>query len=243
MGFGQPLGSTQGRQAVVQTYKPTLDAKMSLTTNSKSLTGNRVPVLFSRTLPAALLVLTLTACGSASGSDNASSSYPARIAMPAAHAAAFAMRTEVAPSQPADAAWREDGVLAASFGAPGGSPLVSLACEGAPGLTARLRVTRHVAADAGASALFALIGQRHVARLAVTQTSAQWAGDFLALDPALDVFAEVGTIKATVPGGGELKLGPSPLPARLLAACRAGAELPQSLPNLPSNPAVSPEER
>ncbi len=197
----------------------------------------------TRIIPVLLLALTLTACGSASGDDSTSTSYPARIAMPAAYAATFEMPTEVAPAQPADAAWRADGALAASFGAPGGAALVSLACEGRPGITARLRLTRYVAADAGASALFALIGQRHVARLAVSHDATQWAGDFPALDPALDVFEESGTIKATVPGGGELKLGASPLPARLLAACRAGAELPQSLPNLPSNPAVSPEER
>lgn len=150
-----------------------------------------------------------------------SAAYPARIPLAAATAS-----PDVAPQQPKGAAWQA-GPTRLAFGVPGSAPLLTLACEGG-----NLIVTRHVRAEAGAKALFALIGNGRIARLpvdvAMPGEDGLWQGNFPADDPRLDVLKGGNTIEATLPGGGSLKLSPSREPERLLKDCRASAPKPQA---------------
>ena len=151
--------------------------------------------------------------------------------------------------QPDGAVWAVSGAQSLSFGAPGSAALLMLECRVGAGRIAALRYTRLDAADPGAEALFALVGANGIARLPVEAEQVaggwHWSGDLPAADPRLEVFA--GPATATLPGAGMLDLPASALPASLIAACRrAGVPDPastQSLPNLPSNPAVSPAAR
>ncbi|MBW8785440.1 MAG: hypothetical protein JF593_12525 [Novosphingobium sp.] len=195
---------------------------------------------------AAAALLALAACSSG-GKDKADDAYPARLPMPQPRAPV------VMPTQPPGAQWTA-GVGLVQFGVPGQQPLLLIACEqqGSPG--ARLRVERLVTAEPWAKAFFALVGARHVVHLPVDATTGDsgmhWVGTFAAADPQLDVFADGAPIVATIPGGGTLTLPGSAEEARLVTDCRRGAApvaspaaTAQSLPNLPSNPAVSPAAR
>ena len=185
--------------------------------------------------------LLLTACGQAPADAPAErialDQIPANAPLP------------LPSAQPDGAVWAVSGAQSLSFGAPGGAALLTLVCRVGAGRTAALRYTRLDAADPGAEALFALVGGKGIARLPVEAQKAEngwhWSGDLPAADPRLDVFA--GPATATLPGAGMLDLPASALPASLIAECRrAGVADPasaQSLPNLPSNPAVSPAAR
>ena len=108
-------------------------------------------------------------------------------------------------------------------------------------------VVRYAPADKGAEALFAVQGSKGILRLPVSAAKVgkegyAWRGYLDAADPRADVFLGNG-LKATVPGGGELLLPPMGEAGSLIAQCAAAVAPPQTLPNLPSNPAVSPAAR
>ncbi len=141
------------------------------------------------------------------------------------------------PSQPLPspdtegAEWQPlDGAHSIRFGKPGDPPLLTIACELRGKASPLLHITRYARADPGAKALFALLGQKHNSRLNIDAKREGmgwlWASALPADDPLLDIFAETGTIEATLPGAGTLELAPSDQPARLLAWCRRSVPEP-----------------
>jgi hypothetical protein len=110
------------------------------------------------------------------------------------------------------------------YGVPGQAVLVSLECAGAATPGARLIITRHAPADAGAGALLALIGNRMVARIPVDATQQGgkrvWRGQAPALMEQWDALADPIDATVTVPGAGLVRLNASPLPMELVTACR-----------------------
>ena len=116
------------------------------------------------------------------------------------------------------------------YGQPGEAPYFSLGCE-----EGTLVYTRYVAADAGAKAVLALIGNGHVERLWIDAVEEDedvwlWRGQVPADDPRLEVLTGPRQVEATVPGAGSLKLGPSRAPAEFITAC-AGKLAPQQDPS------------
>jgi len=146
-----------------------------------------------------------------------------------------------APSEPIEspdtenALWRvaENG-RALEFGDEGKRPLVTLACsaptDGAPLLT----IIRHVRAQPGAKALFAVIGNGMIARFnldaALNENEWRWEGTLPADAPDLEIFTGPRSLEATLPGGGRLEIAGSPLPRQFVTWCRElqpeGAGLP-----------------
>jgi hypothetical protein len=110
------------------------------------------------------------------------------------------------------------------YGVPGQAVLVSLECAGAARPSARIIITRHAPADAGAGALLALIGNRMVARVPVDATQQGgkrvWQGAAPAGLEQWDALADPVDATVTVPGAGIVRLNPSPLPMELVSACR-----------------------
>lgn len=110
------------------------------------------------------------------------------------------------------------------FGFPGETPFLALECERNGGLP-QIRITRFAAANAQAKALFALIGNGHIARFPVDAEwngrAWLWEGTVPADEPDLDVLTGKRTVAATLPGAGRLELNHSPLTGALVEACRA----------------------
>lgn len=109
----------------------------------------------------------------------------------------------------------------ARFGLPGAQPMLSVACR-----SGVLVVTRHVPAEIGATALFALIGERRIVRLPVDATSVPgsrgyvWQGTLPAADPAAEVFT-TGGFSGTLPGAGRIAVtGGAPV-RDVVARCSA----------------------
>jgi hypothetical protein len=102
------------------------------------------------------------------------------------------------------AVWSRNGD-AARFGVDGADPLLTLACQ-----DGRLVITRPIAAELGASALFAIEGPRRIVRVPVDATALPgqrgyvWQGSMDGSDPDTDVFA--GPFTGTLPGGGLIKV-------------------------------------
>ena len=102
------------------------------------------------------------------------------------------------------ALWQTDGDTA-RFGVDGADPLLTLACQ-----AGRLVITRPIAAELGASALFAIEGPRHIVRVPVDATPIPgqrgyvWQGSVDGADPDNDVFT--GPFTGTLPGGGLIKV-------------------------------------
>lgn len=128
------------------------------------------------------------------------------------------------------AVWAESGTDRIVYGIPGQAPLLSLACEVNVAGAAQLRITRFAKADARAKALFALIGNGHIARLPVdAKWNGQawlWEGSISADDPHTEVLTGTRKVTATLPGAGMLDLNPSPMPSRLVEACRRKQDQP-----------------
>lgn len=136
-----------------------------------------------------------------------------------------------APSQPIASPVVEGAIWAESktagrlvYGIPGQPVLVSLQCL-APGTpAARLQITRHAAADAGAGALLAVIGNRYIGRFPVDakQLGARrlWQGEAPAMAQGWNALIGPLEVTVTVPGAGLVRLNPSPLPGQLVEACR-----------------------
>ncbi len=110
------------------------------------------------------------------------------------------------------------------YGVPGKPVLMALECVDGGAVDARLRITRHAAADEGAGALLALIGNGAIGRIAVDATDLGgrrlWQGERAAMDEAWEPFAGPREVTATVPGAGLVRFNPSELPRTLLAECR-----------------------
>lgn len=106
------------------------------------------------------------------------------------------------------------------FGSPGAAPDLSLACR-----QGVLVVTRHVAAEVGAQALFALQGRSRIVRLAVDATAIPggrgylWQGSLPAGDPAAQVFE--GPFVGTLPDAGKISVPGSDLVRALIRRCAA----------------------
>lgn len=177
---------------------------------------------FTFALSAAVM---LAGCSQSQGrqlvqNSDASEGYPARLAL-----GGISLPLDTAPVQPEGAAWQAAAPDQVTFGLPGRQPLLALACTRDGAGVAAVRILRTTRAEEGAKALFALIGNGRIARLALDARQAgeagQWEGLVPAADPRLDVLAGHNAIEATLPGGGTLKLPASSEPGRLLSACRA----------------------
>ncbi|MEP6868256.1 MAG: hypothetical protein ABJA20_07055, partial [Novosphingobium sp.] len=145
--------------------------------------------------------------------------YPARMVMPLGP-----LPEELPPRQPEDAVWQAD-QGAVQFGVPGAAKLLTLSCEHDRSGAAWVRIARHVRAEKGAQALFALEGNGHMTRLPLNVVRGGADGEWQGLVPAkaakLDVLRGGNRIAATLPGGGTLLLPASSEPGRLVDACRA----------------------
>jgi hypothetical protein len=143
------------------------------------------------------------------------------------------------PSEPlaspdtADAVWASTAnPLRLVYGNPGQPVLLALECRDAASVRARLRITRHAPADAGAGALLALIGNGRIGRFPVDATTVRgrvlWQGEAPALHPAWEALDNARNTPATVtvPGAGLVTLNPSPLPSALITACRGEPQPP-----------------
>lgn len=132
-----------------------------------------------------------------------------------------------------DAVWA-DGKIAGRilYGIPGETPFLALACETAKTGERQIRFIRFAAADPKAEALFALVGNGHIARIPVDATwngrAWLWEGVVAADNPDLEVLTGQRTITATLPGAGQLDLNPSPRPGQMIEACRPTG-VPQEL--------------
>lgn len=172
-------------------------------------------------------------------------SVPVRIPLAVA-SAATPDALPVVP--PAPSVWTHaQSARAAWYGPPDAPALLAIACEGWQKHAGKLVVVRYAPADKGAQALFAIQGSKGILRLPVSATKVgsryAWRGELDASDPRAEVWLGNG-LKATVPGGGELKLPPMGVAGSLITECRAAAAPPpQTLPNLPSKPAASPAAR
>ncbi|WP_086736335.1 hypothetical protein [Erythrobacter colymbi] len=113
------------------------------------------------------------------------------------------------------------------YGIPGQPVLLALECLEPATPEARLRITRHVPADEGASALLALIGNGWIGRFPVDATDVRgqslWQGDVPATQREWAALKPERESTVTVPGAGLLKLNPSPLPLELVTTCRGKA--------------------
>jgi hypothetical protein len=93
----------------------------------------------------------------------------------------------------------------ARFGIDGAAPLLTLACQ-----NGRLVITRPIAAELGAGALFAIEGPKRIVRVPVDATALPgqrgyvWQGSMDGADNDTDVFA--GPFTGTLPGGGLIKV-------------------------------------
>lgn len=134
-----------------------------------------------------------------------------------------------APSAPANG-----GALRLVYGVPGQPVLLALECVEPASPNARLRVTRHAPADAGAGALLALIGNGAIGRVAVDAAMLGgrrlWRGEAPAVHPAWEALNGVREATATVPGAGLVRLNSSPLPMELITACRMPPPAPPAGP-------------
>ncbi len=171
-----------------------------------------------------LIPLALAACSKPAASDPREGAPlgAVRVVMPA---------SEPIPGQPAPdakAAWAASpDARTARFGFAGQGPLLSLECR-----TGVLIVTRHIAAEIGAQALFALQGGGRILRLPVDATSVPgmrgylWQGTLAADDPGAAIF--VGGFSGTLPGGGRIEVSASDIPRALIERCKvAPAAAPQ----------------
>ena len=128
------------------------------------------------------------------------------------------------PPIPADgkAVWTLAGETA-RFGVDGADPLLTLACR-----DHRLVITRPIAAEVGAGALFAIEGPKRIVRIAVDATPLPdrrgyvWQGGMDGGDINTDVFASPFT--GTLPGGGLIKVSAGDPPREVVRHCRQTAK-------------------
>lgn len=119
------------------------------------------------------------------------------------------------------------------FANPAGEPLLSVACYLPPDAPPRIRFVQFAHAQPGAKALFAMVGNLRVARVAMDARLQDkrwlWVGSEPADANKLEALMGTREVIATMPGGGEIKLAGSPLPRQLIESCRARSK-PAPLP-------------
>ncbi|MXO64982.1 hypothetical protein [Altericroceibacterium endophyticum] len=171
---------------------------------------------------AILAVLALAACGR---QDNA----PLQAQRISLEKSGAPTEEPLASPDTDNSRWRvaDDG-RAIHFGAPDGDPMLTLACrlkETPP----QLVIIRHIAAQPGQKALMPVIGNGMISRFKVdaslNEGEWRWEGSFPATDPDLDVFTGRRDLEATLPGGGSLYIGGSPLPGEFVTWCRMGGRV------------------
>jgi hypothetical protein len=196
-----------------------------------------------RSSAALILAVCLASCNQREGNNR---TVPVRIPLAVASAATPDALPSVAAQPPI---WTHaQSERAAWFGPPDAPALLAIACEGWEKHSPRLVIVRFARADKGAEAVFAIQGSKGILRLPVSAAKVgkkgyAWRGILDAADPRAEVLLGTG-LKATVPGGGELLLPPMGEAGALIGECAAAAAPPpQTLPNLASNPAVSPAAR
>ncbi|WFL76446.1 hypothetical protein P7228_10600 [Altererythrobacter arenosus] len=143
------------------------------------------------------------------------------------------------PSKPIDSPDTENALWAYStarpgriiYGNAGEAPLLAITCD-EDEATPAVRITRFAAADEGAGAMLALIGNGHRSRLKVDAVPLGdgflWEGSFAPDDPQLEVLTGRRGVTATIPGAGILTLNPSDKPSELIEACR-GDDQPEAV--------------
>lgn len=111
---------------------------------------------------------------------------------------------------------------------PAGEPLLSLACEVPPDAAPRIRFVQYAPAPPGAKALFAMVGNMRVARVAMDARLQDkrwvWTGTEPADAPKLEALRGMREVIATMPGGGEIELKGSPLPRQFIEDCESKAK-------------------
>jgi hypothetical protein len=153
-----------------------------------------------------------------------------RAAPPAPQAEATpddARRVALPAADPAPAAAAIDGKATwsmqndtARYGVPGADPLLTLACH-----DGRLVITRPIAAELGAEALFAIEGPKRIVRIPVDATAVPgqrgyvWQGSMTGSDNDTDVFAAPFT--GTLPGGGLIKVSAGEPARAVVHRCHA----------------------
>lgn len=120
------------------------------------------------------------------------------------------------------------------FANPAGEPLLSLACYVPPDALPRIRFVQFAPAPPGAKALFAMVGNLRVARVAMDARLQDkrwlWSGSEPADANKLEALMGTHEVIATMPGGGEIKLTRSNLPRQLIEECRSRAKPVVALP-------------
>lgn len=109
----------------------------------------------------------------------------------------------------------------AMFGVAGADPLLTLSCH-----DGHLVITRHIVAELGTGALFAIEGPKRIVRIPVDATAIPgkrgyvWQGTMDSTDPDADVFD--GPFTGTLPGGGLINVTAGQQPRDVVRECRAG---------------------
>jgi len=198
-------------------------------------------------LKAQLLLLLAAAllAGCSKPSPDGDRAVPLRLPLDAASAATPAAVTPIVPSVPM--VWTHAQSLRSAWFGPSDAPAqLAIVCEGWERHAGRLAIVRYVPAERGAEAILAIQGSKGILRLPVSAVKVgkdyAWRGELDAADPRAEVLLGNG-LKATVPGGGMLTMAPMGPAGELVTACATSAAPAQSLPNLSSNPAVSPAAR
>lgn len=118
------------------------------------------------------------------------------------------------------AVWSKVGDTA-RFGVAGSEPLLTLTCH-----RGRLVITRPIAAEVGAGALFAIEGPKRIVRVPVDATALPgrrgyvWQGSMDGADTNTDVFA--GPFTGTLPGGGLIKVSGGDPARDVVHRCHTG---------------------
>lgn len=138
-----------------------------------------------------------------------------RVAMPATEPMPGPRDVDAKPAWIAAA-----GGTTARYGYPGEGPQLSLECRAGV-----LVVSRHVAAEVAAEALFALQGAGHILRLPVAATAVPglrgylWQGTIAPDDPGVLVFESA--FNGTLPGGGRIEVSAGDAPREVIRRCKA----------------------
>ncbi len=181
----------------------------------------------------AALALTLAACSKSPAPPlrEGAPENAVRMAMPEGEALPGIQDNASTP------VWAEtpDG-MAARFGYPGETPLVSVACR-----TGVLVVTRHAFAPIGAQALFALVGSDGILRLPVDATAIPgqrgylWQGSLAADDARANVLG--GAYTGTLPGAGMIKVSGGGAARDVVTRCKSAAPTVAAEPVTPAQTA------
>ena len=170
----------------------------------------------------AAIVLAASACSSQSEPQGTRGEPVTKFALPHHDEAELAEQraiTEAMPGKidPPDATWRATNA-GAVYGEPETKPLIEMACN-----DGMVDVTRNVASDDGAKALFAFVGYRGILRLKVENDGAAWHGSLRSDDP-MWIAVTGGPFYATVAGGGKVISPASSIASQVITGCKPEAD-------------------